>query len=151
MKTCAVDLRTYFSDETSSCALIHMHHDSPCISDVLQRIKILLFLWQTRMVYKKVYRLNRMEPPHIYIFSHLANALEGQHSVFENWKCSRTLAVKDKDNFRPGWVINGTNVSAIQMPSADSSFVKTTYGSGNVAVLRSALTNLWAQPSRQQI
>lgn len=26
MKPCAVHLRTYFSDETSVCALIHMHH-----------------------------------------------------------------------------------------------------------------------------
>lgn len=35
------------SDPHASC------HDSPCISDVLQRIKILLFLWQTSTAYKK--------------------------------------------------------------------------------------------------
>lgn len=35
------------SDPHASC------HDSACVSDVLQRLKILLFLWQTSAAYKK--------------------------------------------------------------------------------------------------
>lgn len=35
------------SDPQISC------HDSACVSDVLQRVKILLFLWQTSAAYKK--------------------------------------------------------------------------------------------------
>lgn len=55
-----------------------------------------------------------MEAPHIYIFSHLANALEGQHNVFGNWKCLPSPHCEGQKQLLPGWVINGTNVFAIQ-------------------------------------
>lgn len=117
--SCAAKLRTDSRDETSSRALMSRVDPAP-VFGVLQRVKMLQYLWQTSSSYKKTtYWLKRIEPPHIYIFSHLADALEGQHRLFFLWlEMLPNLHCEGHKQFQRGWVINGTNVFVVQMLSA---------------------------------
>lgn len=92
---------------------------------------------------QKAYWLNRIEPPQIYIFFIFPNALEGQHSIFGNWKCLPNSRCEEQKLFWPGWVINGTNVFAV----CRAAICVYSLRQWKCYVLRSALTNLWTLPA----
>lgn len=87
-----------------------------------------------------------MKPAHIYIFSHLASAPEGQQ---DNWKCRQTLTVKDKVYFGQAWLVKGTNAFAVWMLSAGLHSMRTANVSENVAPLRSVRQITEFQPRRK--
>lgn len=87
-----------------------------------------------------------MKPAHIYIFSHLASAPEGQQY---NWKCRQTLTVKDKVYFGQAWSVKGTNAFAVWMLSAGLHSMHTANVSENVAPLRSVQQITEYQPRRK--